>query len=50
MSSDNVTYHSEKEYLKLIEELTRNLKYGSITINIQNGKIVQIEKNEKIRL
>ncbi|MFL6562898.1 MAG: YezD family protein [Bacillus sp. (in: firmicutes)] len=26
------------------------LKYGSITLVIQDGKIVQIEKNEKVRL
>ncbi|WP_420490551.1 YezD family protein [Neobacillus drentensis] len=27
-----------------------SLKYGSITLVIQDGKIVQIEKNEKVRL
>ncbi|MBT2696750.1 YezD family protein [Bacillus sp. ISL-40] len=26
------------------------LKYGSITLVVQDGKIVQIEKNEKVRL
>ncbi|MEH7123650.1 YezD family protein [Bacillus sp. JJ1773] len=27
-----------------------SLKFGSITIVVQDGKVVQIEKNEKIRL
>ncbi|WP_156187524.1 YezD family protein [Peribacillus loiseleuriae] len=27
-----------------------SLKFGSITIVVQDGKIVQIEKNEKVRL
>ncbi|WP_312441796.1 YezD family protein [Lacrimispora sp.] len=40
----------EKEYIKLIHEMASDVKYGSITITIQDGKIVQIEKIEKIRL
>ncbi|AGB19217.1 YezD family protein [Thermoanaerobacterium thermosaccharolyticum] len=35
-----------KKLLELIDEV----KYGSIIIIINNGKIVQIEKNEKMRL
>jgi hypothetical protein len=27
-----------------------SLKHGSVTLIIQNGKVVQIEKNEKLRL
>ncbi|HCD45254.1 MAG TPA: DUF2292 domain-containing protein [Lachnoclostridium sp.] len=30
--------------------MASDVKYGSITITIQDGKIVQIEKIEKIRL
>jgi hypothetical protein len=33
-----------------IERMLATLKYGSITLVIQDGKIVQIEKNEKVRL
>ena len=40
----------EKEYIRLIHEMASDVKYGSITITIQDGKIVQIEKIEKIRL
>lgn len=33
-----------------IERMLDTLKYGSITLVVQGGKIVQIEKNEKVRL
>ena len=35
-----------KEILKLVEQI----QFGSITIIVQGGKIMQVEKNEKIRL
>lgn len=40
---------SEKE-LKTIAEYIESVKFGSVNIVIQDGKIIQIEKNEKIRL
>jgi hypothetical protein len=39
----------EKTYREF-REILSSLKYGSVTLVIQNGKVVQIEKNEKIRL
>ncbi|MCH1624044.1 YezD family protein [Fredinandcohnia sp. SECRCQ15] len=30
--------------------MLESIKYGSITLVVQDGKIVQIEKNEKVRL
>jgi hypothetical protein len=39
-----------EEELKQLFELLRSLKFGSVTLIIQDGKVVQIEKNEKIRL
>ncbi len=38
-----------KELLKIIETV-KSIQYGSVMIVIQDGKIVQIEKNEKMRL
>jgi hypothetical protein len=38
---------------KVLEELLTilpTLQFGSVTLIIQNGKVVQIEKNEKFRL
>jgi hypothetical protein len=36
--------------LKQLKEILASLKHGSVNLIIQNGKVVQIEKNEKIRL
>ncbi|WP_407937538.1 YezD family protein [Neobacillus mesonae] len=33
-----------------LEKMLESLKFGSITLVVQDGKIVQIEKNEKVRL
>lgn len=33
-----------------IEELLQNMKYGNITIIVQDGKIIQIDKTEKHRI
>nr|WP_275585085.1 YezD family protein [Peribacillus deserti] len=33
-----------------IERMLAEVKYGSITLVIQDGKVIQIEKNEKVRL
>lgn len=40
---------SEKD-LKTIIEFVESIQFGSVNIVIQDGKIVQIEKNEKVRL
>jgi hypothetical protein len=39
----------EKDFLKVCQ-LLKSIHYGSVTIVVQDGKIVQIEKNEKIRI
>lgn len=33
-----------------LNHLLSDLKFGSITIVVQDGKVIQIEKNEKVRL
>lgn len=39
-----------KEEIKKVYETLTQVQYGSVLISIQDGKIVQIDKNEKIRL
>jgi hypothetical protein len=39
----------EKVFKDLIAILS-TLQFGSVTLVIQNGKVIQIEKNEKFRL
>ena len=36
--------------IELLSELVSKTRYGSITILIQDGVIIQIDKNEKIRI
>nr|WP_285880837.1 YezD family protein [Neobacillus mesonae] len=39
-----------EELIAHLEKMLESLKFGSITLVVQDGKIVQIEKNEKVRL
>ncbi|PFO08321.1 hypothetical protein COJ85_03500 [Bacillus sp. AFS076308] len=39
-----------EELITHLENMLVSLKFGSITLVVQDGKIVQIEKNEKVRL
>jgi len=38
------------DYQKLIAEYVKEIKYGNIVLVIQDGKVIQIDKTEKIRL
>lgn len=38
------------EDLKKLIEMVKTVKYGSVTLIIQDGKAIQIDKNEKLRL
>lgn len=40
---------SDKD-IKTIIRFIESVQYGSVSIVIQDGKIVQIEKNEKVRM
>lgn len=32
-----------------LKDLLKELNYGSVTLVVQDGKIIQLEKNEKVR-
>lgn len=34
-------------HIKAIEDMMKDMQYGSVTIIIQDGKIIQIDKTEK---
>lgn len=44
----DVKYDKQDIYEKLVEYI-QDIRYGSVVVVIQDGKIVQIEKNEKVR-
>ncbi len=48
--SDITANRTEREHIQIVERLISNLQYGSVTLIVQDGKVVQIEKNEKVRL
>ena len=45
-----MTQKVKQEDLEKIAELIETVKYGTVTIVIQDGKIVQLEKHEKLRV
>ena len=36
--------------IKKLESILENMRYGNVTIFVQDGKIVQMEKTEKYRM
>ena len=36
--------------LKMIAEMIKGIRYGSITVIVQDGKVIQIDKTEKVRI
>lgn len=53
MDKDDYSIHKniiQERDLKKIIELLETIQYGSVTVIVQDGKILQIEKNEKIRV
>lgn len=39
-----------KEELLKIKEFIEGIRFGSVTVIVQDGRIVQIEKQEKLRM
>jgi hypothetical protein len=38
-----------KDVYEKLEQYIKNTRFGSVTLIIQDGRIIQIEKNEKVR-
>ncbi|MGC4018883.1 MAG: YezD family protein [Muricomes sp.] len=47
---DKLSDDTEKNYLDIIRRMVGEIKYGTISIIVQDGKVVQIEQNKKIRI
>ncbi|MGN0275843.1 MAG: YezD family protein [Hominisplanchenecus sp.] len=39
-----------EEDLKRIKEYIESVRFGTVTVIVQDGNIVQLERNEKVRL
>jgi hypothetical protein len=42
--------HADQEYLDILKQMVKEVKYGQIVIVVQDGKVVQIEQNKKVRI
>lgn len=40
----------DASHLQTIANMIKDIKYGSVNIIVQDGKIVQMDKTEKIRI
>jgi len=47
-AADHEAAHGEAE--SLILQAVRGIRYGSVEVVIHNGKVVQVERREKLRL
>lgn len=36
--------------LRKIQQIVENIRYGTVTLVIQDGRLIQIDRSEKIRL
>jgi len=48
--SKNLESSAQLPWLKELLLLLGDLRYGSVTLIVQDGRLVQMERNEKIRL
>lgn len=49
MKSASNELPDEDNYIEEVERFVKEIKYGSVTLIIQDGKVIQIDKTEKIR-
>jgi hypothetical protein len=40
----------EANWLALVQQLVRSLRYGVVQIVVHDGRVTQVEKTEKVRL
>ena len=45
-----VTREEEQRWLKVVRELLDGLRFGVVQIVVQDAKVVQVEKTEKVRI
>jgi hypothetical protein len=39
-----------RELERLVRETLASIRFGTVTLVVQDGRVIQVEKNEKIRL
>ncbi len=46
-SSDDIW---SRELERLVRDSLQSLRFGTVTLVVQDGRVVQVDKNEKIRI
>ena len=49
MSSSNPDLWS-KELERLVRDTLQSIRFGTVTLVVQDGKVIQVDKSEKIRI
>ena len=49
MGDYNASKNTE-EYIEEVKKIVDSIRFGSVTLIVQDGKVIQIDKTEKIRL
>lgn len=49
-SVDQQKFPISRQDIEKLFEMAKSLKYGSITLVFQDGNLIQLEKNEKVRI
>jgi hypothetical protein len=50
MSSPSPTESLSQDVLRRLSDALRGLRYGAVEITVHDGRVVQIERTEKLRL
>lgn len=45
-----VEMQQNENFFEQLKTMLQDMKYGSITLIVQDGKVIQLEKVEKVRL
>lgn len=50
MGANDNTPKNTGGYIEEVKKIVDSIRFGSLTLMIQDGKVIQIDKTEKIRL
>jgi hypothetical protein len=39
-----------RELEKVVREALKSIRFGTVTLVVQDGRVIQVDKNEKIRI
>ncbi len=50
VTKGNKQHADDQTVMEKIQSMLETMSFGSITIVVQDGKVIQLEKNEKVRI